>query len=68
MKRLPLHKPESQRTRKEKKVRNCVFLWLVAYVALLTWLFLNAEINEVNAESDLVLASMAMNNTIWMAQ
>lgn len=64
MKKLPLHKPESQRTKKEKKIRNWVFLCLVAYVALLTWLFFNAEINEVNAESDLVMSSIMMQQTL----
>jgi hypothetical protein len=64
MKKLSLHKPESQRTKKEKKVRNCVFFCLVAYVALLTGLLLNAEINEANAESDLVMSSIVMQQTL----
>jgi len=64
MKKLPLHKPESLRTEKEKHIRNWIFFGLVLYVALVTWLFLNAEINEANAESDLVMSSIMMRQTM----
>jgi len=58
---LPLKKPENKRTATEKSVRNCVFMFVIVYVALLTGLFLNSQINVVNAESDLVSAYLTAN-------
>ena len=61
MTRLPIKKPEDKRTSAEKTVRNCVFMFVIAYVALLTGLFLNSQINVVNAESDLVSSYLSAN-------
>lgn len=61
MKRLPIKKSEDKRTSAEKTVRNCVFMFVIAYVALLTGLFLNSQINVVNAESDLVSSYLSAN-------
>ena len=58
---LPLKKPENKRTSTEKSIRNCVFMIVIAYVSLLTWLFLNAQINIANAESDLVSTHLSAN-------
>lgn len=58
---LPLKKPENKRTSTEKAVRNCVFMFVIAYVSLLTWLFLNSQINVANAESDLVSTYLSAN-------
>lgn len=60
---LPIRKPESKRTSTEKAIRNCVFMLVIVYVASLTWLFLNSQINVVNAESDLVSAYLSANVT-----
>ncbi len=56
-----IYKSETDRTPAEKTVRNCVFMAVIMYVALLTWLFLNSQINVVNAESDLVSACLYSN-------
>ena len=61
MKMLPLRKAEDKRTATEKTVRNCVFMFVIVYVALLTYLFLNTQINVVNAESDLVSVTLSSN-------
>lgn len=61
---LPLKKPENKRTRTEKTVRNCVFMLVIVYVASLIWLFLNSQINVVNAESDLVSAYLSANYNV----
>lgn len=58
---LPLKKPENKRTSAEKAIRNSVFMLVIVYVASLTWLFLNSQINVVNAESDLVSAQLSAN-------
>ena len=52
------NKSEDKRTSVEKGIRNCVFMLVIVYVASLTWLFLNSQINMVNAESDLVSANL----------
>lgn len=61
---LPLTKSENKRTRTEKTVRNCVFMLVIVYVASLIWLFLNSQINVVNAESDLVSAYLSANYNV----
>ena len=60
---LPINKPEEKRTSAEKTVRNCVFMLVIVYVATLTGLFLNSQINVVNAESDLVSTYLSANVT-----
>jgi len=46
---------------KEKSIRNCVFWFVVIYAAVLTFLFVNAEIKLVDAQSELanIKASLA---------
>ena len=56
-----IYKSETDRTPAEKTVRNCVFMAVIMYVALLTWLFLNSQINVANAESDLASACLSSN-------
>ena len=61
MKMLPLKKPENKRTSTEKAIRNSVFMLVIVYVASLTWLFLNSQIDVVNAESDLTSVNLSAN-------
>lgn len=55
---IALTKKEEDRTDSEKKIRNIVFLVLVLYVAIFTFLAINSQINLVNAQIDLVNASI----------
>jgi len=55
---IVLTKKEGDRTTSEKKIRNVVFLGLILYVAIFTFISINAQINLVNAQIDLASANV----------
>jgi hypothetical protein len=62
MKRLVkkfVHKPESERSKAEKLIRDIAFLGVVIYAAVMTFLVFNAETQQVEAESTLVSAQIS---------
>ena len=56
LKKMPLKKAESDRTKKERVIRDIVCYAVVAYVAVLSILFVNAQVKLANASSDLANA------------
>lgn len=62
MKRLVkkfVHKPESERSKTEKLIRDIAFFGVVIYAAVMTFLVFNAETQQVEAESRLVSAQIS---------
>lgn len=62
MKRLVkkiVHKPESERSKTEKLIRDIAFFGVVVYAAVMTFLVFNAETQQVEAESTLVSAQIS---------
>ena len=62
MKRLVkkfVHKPESERSKAEKLIRDIAFFGVVVYAAVMTFLVFNAETQQVEAESRLVSAQIS---------
>lgn len=62
MKRLVkkfVHKPESERSKTEKWIRDIAFFGVVVYAAVMTFLVFNAETQQVEAESTLVSAQIS---------
>lgn len=62
MKRLVkkiVHKPESERSKIEKLIRDIAFFGVVIYAAVMTFLVFNAETQQVEAESTLVSAQIS---------
>lgn len=54
-----VHKPESERSRKEKIIRNITFFGVVIYAAVLTVFVLNAKAQQVEAEAELLSAQIS---------
>lgn len=54
-----VHKPESERSKVEKIVRDVAFFGVVLYAAVMTFLVVDAKANAVKAEADLVSSTIA---------
>ena len=48
------YKKESERTKRERLCRDIVFYGVTIFAAVMWYLFVNANINLVNAETDFV--------------
>ena len=57
-----LFKKESERTKAERLIRDLVCYGIVIYVAILGYLFVNAQVNLANAQIDAL--SQAMNGNL----
>jgi len=55
---IVLTKKEEDRSASERQIRNIAFFALVLYVAIFTFISINAQINLVNAQIDLVNMSL----------
>lgn len=54
-----VRKPESERTTKEKLLRNAIFLALIAFVLLLTYKLMDAEMSLTEAEMQSIPSNIA---------
>lgn len=53
-----IHKPESERTKKEKIIRDIAFFGVVVYAALATFLVFDTQAKQVEAESAAITAQI----------
>ncbi len=58
LKKVPLRKKESERTKVEKIVRDVVFFAIVIFAAIMTYAYLDAKAQLVEAESDAIIVAM----------
>lgn len=56
LKKIPLRKAESARTKKEKLLRNGVFFAAVVCTAVFAYAFVNAQVDLVEADAQLAMA------------
>jgi hypothetical protein len=53
-----VHKPESERSKTERLLRDIAFFGVIVYAAVMTFLVVNAESTQVEAESALLSAQI----------
>lgn len=53
-----VHKPESERSKMQKILRDVAFFGVVIYAAVMTFLVFDAKAQEVQAENDLISAKL----------
>jgi len=58
LKKVPLRKKESERTKVEKIVRDVVFFAVVIFAAVMTYAYLDAKSQLVEAESEATIVAM----------
>lgn len=58
-----VHKPESERSKKEKLVRDIAFFGVVIYAAVMTFLFVGAEADHTEA----MAKEVALNSQLQVA-
>ncbi len=56
LKKIPLKKAESCRSKKEKLIRNGVFFGAVICTAVFAYAFVNAQVDLVEADAQLAMA------------
>lgn len=56
-----VHKPEAERTSKEKLIRDIAFFGVVVYAAVLTFFVFDAKASEVETEAAALTAQMNVN-------
>ena len=56
VKKLGLHKDETERTKTQKIVRDVAFFGVVVYAAVMTFMVFSAEADRAEAETNLVSA------------
>lgn len=56
-----VHKPEAERTRKEKILRDVAFFGVVIYAAVMTFLVFDTKATEVETEAAALTAQMNVN-------
>lgn len=49
-----VHKPEAERSKTERLLRDIAFFGVIVYAAVMTFLVINAESTQVEAESQLL--------------
>lgn len=54
VKKLGLHKDETERTKTQKIVRDVAFFGVVVYAAVMTFMVFSAEADRAEAETNLV--------------
>jgi len=60
-KKIGLHKPENERSKAQKIIRDVVFFWVVVYAAVMTFLVIDAESNEIEVECASLPQQVAFN-------
>jgi hypothetical protein len=58
VKKLGLHKDETERTKTQKIVRDVAFFGVVVYAAVMTFMVFSAEADRAEAETNLVSANV----------
>lgn len=58
VKKLGLHKDETERTKTQKIVRDVAFFGVVIYAAVMTFMVFSAEADRAEAETNLVSANV----------
>lgn len=53
-----VHKPEAERSKTEKLIRDIAFFGVIVYAAVMTFLVINAESTKVEADSALLSAQI----------
>ena len=53
-----VHKPEAERSKTERLLRDIAFFGVIVYAAVMTFLVVNAESTQVEAESALLSAQI----------
>ena len=53
-----VHKPEAERSKTERLIRDIAFFGVIVYAAVMTFLVVNAESTQVEAESALLSAQI----------
>ena len=53
-----VHKPESERSKTERLLRDIAFFGVIVYAAVMTFLVINAESTKVEADSALLSAQI----------
>ena len=53
-----VHKPEAERSKTERLIRDIAFFGVIVYAAVMTFLVINAESTQVEAESQLLSAQI----------
>ncbi len=58
VKKLGLHKDETERTKTQKIMRDVAFFGVVVYAAVMTFMVFSAEADRAEAETNLVSANV----------
>lgn len=53
-----IHKPEAERSKTERLIRDIAFFGVIVYAAVMTFLVINAESTKVEADSALLSAQI----------
>ena len=53
-----VHKPEAERSKTERLIRDIAFFGVIVYAAVMTFLVINTESTQVEAESQLLWAQI----------
>ena len=53
-----VHKPEAERSKTERLIRDIAFFGVIVYAAVMTFLVINAESTKVEADSALLSAQI----------
>ena len=53
-----VHKPEAERSKTERLIRDIAFFGVIVYAAVMTFLVINAESTKVEADSVLLSAQI----------
>lgn len=53
-----VHKPEAERSKTERLIRDIAFFGVIVYAAVMTFLVVNAESTKVEADSALLSAQI----------
>ena len=53
-----VHKPEAERSKTERLLRDIAFFGVIVYAAVMTFLVINAESTQAEAESQLLSAQI----------
>jgi len=65
-KKLPLFKKESERTKKEKLIRDIACFAVLVYVSVIVLLFANSQIKLANAQTEYVNSIISSNQVLSM--
>ncbi|MBQ7616628.1 hypothetical protein IJS64_01205 [bacterium] len=60
-KKIGLHKPETERSKAQKIIRDVVFFGVVVYAAVMTFLVIDAESHEIEVECASLAQQVAFN-------